>query len=141
MFAVDVGQITNGSAGQWLSGTMLGAVREYQRRTANERSARAVARGAAPWSQVPLGYRRADDKTYQPESSDNPIVQKAYEMRDNGASIAKVREVVFALVWVPRRQATCPQTSGHPADIMPAGWPAPRVPSQCARGRVASVRP
>jgi DNA invertase Pin-like site-specific DNA recombinase len=39
VLAVDVGRVTNGSAGQWLSGTMLGAVSEYQRRTAADRSA------------------------------------------------------------------------------------------------------
>ncbi len=98
VLAVDVGQITNGSAGQWLSGTMMGAVSEYQRRTAQERSAvgqaRAVARGVAPWSQIPLGYRRADDGTYEREPSEVPIVERAYEMRDQGASIAKVREML-----------------------------------------------
>ena len=36
VLAVDVGKVTNGSAGQWLSGTMLGAVSEYQRRTTAE---------------------------------------------------------------------------------------------------------
>ena len=40
VLAVDVGQVTNGSAGQWLSGTMLGAVSEYQRRTAASAPAR-----------------------------------------------------------------------------------------------------
>jgi DNA invertase Pin-like site-specific DNA recombinase len=53
VLAVDVGQVTNASAGQWLSGTMLGAVSEYFKRSVKERSAegqaRAVARGATPW--------------------------------------------------------------------------------------------
>jgi site-specific DNA recombinase len=52
VLALDVGQVTEGTAGQWLSGTMLGAVSEYQRRTTRERTAgaqaRAVARGATP---------------------------------------------------------------------------------------------
>ena len=39
ILAVDVGQLTNGSAGQWLSGTMLGAVAEYARRVTSERTA------------------------------------------------------------------------------------------------------
>ena len=38
VLALDVGAVTNGSAGQWLSGTMLGAVSEYQRRTTAERT-------------------------------------------------------------------------------------------------------
>jgi len=60
VLAVDVGQVRNGSAGQWLSGTLLGAVNEYQRRTTTERTAgaqaHAVARGAQPWARVALGY-------------------------------------------------------------------------------------
>lgn len=62
VLALDVGQVTEGTAGQWLSGTMLGAVAEYQRRTTAERSReaqrRAVARGAAPLANIPPGYRR-----------------------------------------------------------------------------------
>jgi DNA invertase Pin-like site-specific DNA recombinase len=56
VLAVEVGHVTNGSAGQWLSGTMMGAASEYFRRSAKERSAegqaRAVARGATPWARV-----------------------------------------------------------------------------------------
>jgi hypothetical protein len=59
VLAVDVGRVTNGSAGQWLSGTIMGAVSEYYRRSIKERSAeaqaRAVARGAMPWARVPIG--------------------------------------------------------------------------------------
>src|SRR5215204_5040433 len=44
VLALDVGAVTNGSAGQWLSGTMLGAVSEYQRRTTAERTAEAKRR-------------------------------------------------------------------------------------------------
>jgi DNA invertase Pin-like site-specific DNA recombinase len=62
VLALDVGRVTNGSAGQGLSGTMLGAVAEYARRTAAERSseaqARAVARGVLAWPNVPPGYER-----------------------------------------------------------------------------------
>lgn len=44
VLAIDVGRVTNGSAGQWLSGTMLGAVAEYARRNAKERGGEAQAR-------------------------------------------------------------------------------------------------
>lgn len=37
VLAIDVRRVTNGSAGQWLSGTMLGAVAEYTRRSAAEK--------------------------------------------------------------------------------------------------------
>src|SRR4051812_5781770 len=61
ILAVDVGQVTNGSAGQWLSGTMLGAVAEYARRVTSERTAdakrRAIARGVPTFNNIPPGYR------------------------------------------------------------------------------------
>jgi len=87
VLAVDVGQVTNGSAGQWLSGTLLGAVNEYQRRTTTERTAgaqaHAVARGAQPWARVALGYRRGADGLLIPDRKKVPIVRRAFEMRDN----------------------------------------------------------
>jgi site-specific DNA recombinase len=95
VMAVDVGQVTNGSAGQWLSGTMLGAVSEYQRRTAAERSAeaqrRAVARGVLPWPNVPPGYRRGEDGRLVPDAA-APVVAEAFAMRASGATVAEVRE-------------------------------------------------
>lgn len=95
VLAVDVGQVTNGSAGQWLSGTMLGAVSEYQRRTAAERSAdaqaRAVARGVAPWPNVPPGYVRGDDGVLVVDPVTAPAVAEAFALRAGGATIAAVR--------------------------------------------------
>jgi site-specific DNA recombinase len=97
VLAVDVGQVTNGSAGQWLSGTLLGAVNEYQRRTTTERTAgaqaRAVARGATPWARVPLGYNR-DNGTLSPNPAEIPIVQEAFTMRDAGEPIARIRDML-----------------------------------------------
>jgi site-specific DNA recombinase len=96
--AVDIGQVTNGSAGQWLSGTMMGAVSEYFRRSAKERSAegqsRAVARGAMPWARVPLGYTRRADGTLEPNAAEIPIVQQVYEMRADGKSITEIRKML-----------------------------------------------
>jgi len=95
VLAVDVGNVTNGSAAQWLSGTMLGAVSEYARRTAAERSAeaqrRAVARGVIPWPNVPPGYRRGDDGVLVPDPTGAPIVAEAFRMRAGGAAVNSVR--------------------------------------------------
>jgi DNA invertase Pin-like site-specific DNA recombinase len=100
VLAVDVGQVTNGSAGQWLSGTMLGAVSEYFRRSIKERSsegqARAVARGATPWSRVPIGYVRLDDGTLEPDPTQVPLVRRAFEMRVAGESISQIRNMLKA---------------------------------------------
>ena len=96
VLAVDVGQVTNGSAGQWLSGTMLGAVSEYQRRTAAERSreaqVRAVARGVLPWPNVTPGYVRGEDGVLVPDSKRRRVVARAVELRAEGATFAQVRE-------------------------------------------------
>jgi DNA invertase Pin-like site-specific DNA recombinase len=94
VLAVDVGRVTNDSAGQWLSGTMLGAVSEYQRRTAAERSAeaqaRAVARGVLPYPNVPPGYKRGRDGILTPSAA-APAVAEAFTMRADGATVAEVR--------------------------------------------------
>jgi len=95
VLAVDVGRVTGGSAGQWLSGTMLGAVSEYQSRTSAERSAeaqaRAVARGVLPYPNVPPGYVRGDDGGLVPDAKTAPIVAEAFRRRADGATIAEVR--------------------------------------------------
>jgi site-specific DNA recombinase len=97
VLALDVGQVTEGTAGQWLSGTMLGAVSEYQRRTTRERTAgaqaRAVARGATPWARVPLGYDR-DNGTLSPDPREVPIVRRAFKMRADGESMMAIRKML-----------------------------------------------
>jgi site-specific DNA recombinase len=95
VLAVDVGQVTNGSAGQWLSGTMLGAVSEYQRRTTRERTGEAlrnaVARGVPPMPSIPPGYRRGADGVLIVEPSEASIVVEAFRMRERGKSIEAIR--------------------------------------------------
>jgi DNA invertase Pin-like site-specific DNA recombinase len=95
VLAVDVGRLTNGSAGQWLSGTMLGAVSEYQRRTAAERSAeaqaRAVERGVLPYPNVPPGYVRGENGRLTPDADKASAVAQAFRLRADGATIAEVR--------------------------------------------------
>lgn len=96
VLAVDVGHVTNESAGQWLSGTMMGAVSEYFRRSAKERSAegqaRAIARGAAPWSHVAIGYRRREDGVFEPNPKAVPVAQRAFGLRAEGATIQQVAD-------------------------------------------------
>ncbi len=96
VLAVDVGQVTEGTASQWLSGTMHGMVAEYYRRAAGERTAaaqaRAVARGVLPYPKVPAGYRRRADGTLEPHAAEAPIVAEAFRMRAGGASIQTVRD-------------------------------------------------
>lgn len=98
LFAVDVGEVSDASAATWLSETMQGAVSEYQRRSVKERSARgqadAVARGAVPWSRVALGYRRLKGGRFEPDPATVPIVQRAYEMRADGATMTRVRAML-----------------------------------------------
>jgi DNA invertase Pin-like site-specific DNA recombinase len=98
VLAVDVGQVTSASAGQWLSGTMMGAVSEYFRRSARERSAegqaRAVARGAIPWARNQVGYIRRDDGTFQLDPQTAPLARRAFEMRAEGASIKQIRAML-----------------------------------------------
>ena len=95
VLAVDVGRVTNGTAGQWLSGTMLGAVSEYQRRTVAERSreaqVRAVERGVLPYPNVPPGYVRGDDGRLVPDPDMAPVVAEGFRLRANGATVAEVR--------------------------------------------------
>jgi site-specific DNA recombinase len=96
ILAVDVGQVTNESAGQWLSATMLGAVSEYARRTTSERTAdskrRAVARGVAPYPNVPPGYRRREDGRLEPHPEQATVIADAFRLRARGATVADVRE-------------------------------------------------
>jgi DNA invertase Pin-like site-specific DNA recombinase len=94
VLALDTGDVTNGSAGEWLNATMRGMMAEYQRRTTSERSAaaqrRAIARGVAPWPKVPPGYDRGEDGRLVP-NDDAPAVLEAFGMRAAGATIAEVR--------------------------------------------------
>lgn len=95
VMAVDIGEVSNASAGQWLSGTLLGAVSEYHRRTTTERvrgaQERAVARGAVPWSNVTPGYLRQEDGSFTPDPVAAPVVAQAFQLRADGATLAEVR--------------------------------------------------
>lgn len=95
ILAVDVGQVTNGSSAQWLSGNVLGLVAEYQRRTTAERTEeakrRAIARGVPTFDRIPPGYRRRDDRTLERDPETASIVQEAFRLRAQGAAIKDVQ--------------------------------------------------
>lgn len=95
VLALDVGAVTEGTAGQWLQGTMLGMVAEYHRRSIGERSAeaqaRAVARGVAPWPKLPIGYVRGEGGVLVPDSA-APLVLEAFTMRAEGGTIRQIWE-------------------------------------------------
>jgi site-specific DNA recombinase len=99
VLALDIGEVTEATAGQWLSGTMLGAVSEYYRRSVSERvrgaQARAVARGAMPSPQVVPGYRRREDGRLEPDG-DADVIRGAFELRAGGATVKVVREYLGA---------------------------------------------
>ncbi|HTQ67262.1 MAG TPA: recombinase family protein [Solirubrobacteraceae bacterium] len=94
VLAVDIGQVSGATASQWLSGTLLGAVSEYQRRTTGERAraaqARAVARGVPPLASIPPGYRRGPDGRLVVERREAPVVAEAFRMRAGGATLRQV---------------------------------------------------
>lgn len=95
--AIDFGEITGKTAAQWLSGTMIGAVSEYYRRSVRERSgeaqAMAVARGVCPFPSIPPGYVRGPNGVLIPDAEDRvEAVRRAFVLRAEGATIAEARE-------------------------------------------------
>lgn len=95
ILTVDIGPLTNGSAGSWLSGTMLGAVAEYHRRVTAERTSeakrRAIDRGVPPYPNVPPGYRRGEGRRLEVDPETADAVREAFTMRAEGATIKDVR--------------------------------------------------
>lgn len=94
VLAADVGQVTNGSAAQWLSGTMLGMVAEYYRRSVAERTVagveEAVENGHIPGRLIP-SLRRAEDGSVELHPRNARHVAKGFRMRRDGATVREVR--------------------------------------------------
>lgn len=92
--ALDFGEVSGRTAAQWLSGTMIGAMSEYMRRSTKERAgaaqAMAVARGVLPFPGIPPGYVRGKGGTLTP-SADAPTVIDAFTMRAEGVTIKEIR--------------------------------------------------
>lgn len=96
ILAVDVGEVCTDTASRWLSSTMLGLVAEYQRRHTAERTKdskrRAVARGVAPFPNLPPGYRRGRDGRIERDPDSADAVAEAFQLRASGATVMEVRE-------------------------------------------------
>lgn len=90
VLALDVGHVSSDSAAQWLSGTMLGAVSEYYRRSIGERiyasDARAIKNGKPPFPRIPLGYRRSEKGPLEPDPATLSLAVEIFTMRADGAS-------------------------------------------------------
>lgn len=99
--ALDFGDITGATAAQWLSGTMIGAVSEYYRRSAKERNrasqVRAVADGIAPISSIPAGYVKGPDKRLLPDPATAPAVAEAFNLRAGGSTIKDTRAYLASM--------------------------------------------
>jgi site-specific DNA recombinase len=95
LFALDHGKLTNGTAAERLQANVFGAVAQFYREQSAEKSKagqrEAVARGALPWSRVPLGYSRNEDGTIAPNPVEVPIVEECFRMRLEGSSIMAIR--------------------------------------------------
>ena len=95
VLALDTGMITNGGAAQEMTTTFLGAVAQYHRKATAERSREAqimaIARGVPPWDRVTPGYRKREDRRYEPDPDLAPVVREAFRMRADGTTIAEVR--------------------------------------------------
>ena len=94
VLAVDYGAVSEKTAAQWLSGTMMGAFAEYYRRSVGERTAEAqadaVARGVCPFPDFPPGLEAGEDGRLI-HTADAPTVIEAFELRDRGTTIKEVR--------------------------------------------------
>jgi Recombinase/Recombinase zinc beta ribbon domain len=99
VLTVDFGEVSNGTAAQWLSAMVLRMMAEYQARSTAERvrgaQTAAVARGVPPWRHDLPGYTRNADGVYEP-NGDADVVREAFEMRAAGKSQRECREHLLA---------------------------------------------
>jgi site-specific DNA recombinase len=95
ILAVDVGEVRSDTASRWLSSTMLGMAAEYHRRVTAERTSegkrQAVARGVAPFPNLPPYLRRGPNEEIVVDKKKARIVKEAVRRRVDGATIADVR--------------------------------------------------
>jgi DNA invertase Pin-like site-specific DNA recombinase len=94
------GAISHATAEAELNANLNGAVNQYMRRTAMERSWAAVEvaieQGKVPWSQTAPGYLRDENSRLTPDPKLAPVMVKAFEMRRKKATIWEVREFLRA---------------------------------------------
>jgi DNA invertase Pin-like site-specific DNA recombinase len=89
------GRISHKRASDKFVATIKGASSEYVKDTAEERSWDAVdlaiAQGRVPWSQTAPGYARDSESRLHPDTERVSIVERAFRMRLDGATIEEVR--------------------------------------------------
>jgi len=85
VMTLDFGQISNGSAVQWLSSTMVGMVSEYYRRSVAERThdskQASITKGVPPFPWITPAYQRRADGTLEPHETNADIIREAIRMR------------------------------------------------------------
>ena len=85
VLAVDYGRISEETAATWLSGTLVGAVHEYQRRSTRERvgaaQVDAIERGVPTFPNLPPGLAKGKDGRMV-QTDEAPIALRAFERRD-----------------------------------------------------------
>jgi DNA invertase Pin-like site-specific DNA recombinase len=95
ILAVDIGQLTNGSAGQWLSGTTHGMMAAYVRRAGAERThgskQAAIDRGVPPFPNLPPGLCKREDGTVTHDPGTGPVIVAAFGRRLAGETVKDVR--------------------------------------------------
>jgi site-specific DNA recombinase len=93
------GKISHATAEAELHANLNGAIAQYTKRTAMERSWAAVEiaieEGRVPWKSSTPGYDTDEDGRLVPNEQ-APIVEEAFGMRARGATIAAVREYLRA---------------------------------------------
>ena len=157
IIAADVGEVRGDTAARKLSSQMLGMVAEYHRDVTAERTAeakrRAVARGVAPFPNLPPGYRRGKDERTQVDPVRAPIVAEAFRLRAAGATVMEVRAYLLEngiertfhgttsllasrFVLGELRFGELENLSAHPAIIDAATWQAVQK-MRVSRGRRA----
>jgi len=98
VLAADVGEVSSGTAAQWLSSTMLGMVAEYVRRTTGERTTaaqrRAVERGRPPFPLIDGLVRVGDGVEIDPAKA--PVVREAVRMRARREPVKAIRAYLKA---------------------------------------------
>jgi len=92
--ALDVGAVSNATAAQWLSASMLGMVAEYWARSTGERVWSAVVKcvedGRPPGDFRKLGYRKLADGTVEVDEATAELVLDAFTMRADGETFASI---------------------------------------------------
>jgi site-specific DNA recombinase len=97
VYAVDMGGVSNATAGQWLTGTLIGAISEYYRRQTGEKLREAAVRAAKRGvyaGKIPLGYLKGADGRLEVDPKLGPVVSDLFARRAEGASLRELCEAL-----------------------------------------------